>query len=105
MNQPPSILRPAGDSGVEHPLFLTGEFATAVVVATDPEQQPLRFVWTTDGPVTLEQAVTFPDGDLYVSSQRLVRDPALDGTLLTCTVVDQAPEVAFQEVLFRVEVP
>lgn len=101
VNQDPRILEPQGDEGDVHPLPID---IPALVIASDPEDDDLVFVWDVPGYPNLAPT-TRPDGGVWVSRLVLPYDPALDGQLVRVFVIDQSPQNNAVPVLFSVEVP
>jgi hypothetical protein len=99
----PEILLPETD-GVT-PLVLTFQAAveTVTVVAQDPEEEPLLFVWQIPHGVDFQSTEFEEDGGVSVGVLDVNRDPILDGAELTVTVFDPVGNAA--EVRWLAEVP
>lgn len=86
MNQPPEILRPADPDEHLVPLFSD---TRVVVVAVDPENDPLAFVWF--GPTGAALLSTErQDGELTTSTAEVPYDDAWIGQSIEVLVIDQS---------------
>ncbi len=100
MNQAPIVIQPEGG---EQDVVLFSD-VPLVVVAADPEGDPLVFLWSAPGYPDLTSSER-AEGELTTSTAVIPFDPALDGEDVDCLVVDQSE--LFNDVLvqFHVEVP
>ena len=102
MNLPPEIIRPEDAQANDIPLVFVAQQARAVVIATDPELEPLEFVWQAPDATDV---TTYPQGDdVWVSVLTLDLDDVVHGDLVRVTVFDDNPRSAV-DVVWRVEVP
>jgi hypothetical protein len=103
VNLPPDIIRPEGADVREIPLVFTTSQVLVTVIASDPEQQPLEFVWQTPTPSPV--VTTYPQGeDAWVSVLTLQEEDVVDGDEIRVTVFDDNPRSAV-DVVWRVELP
>ncbi len=90
MNQPPDITRPLGSDGVLQ-LRVLAEFTVLTVVANDPEDELLTFVWDVPRATDALEVSEFQSnaGD-WVSTLRVPSDWVQVGDEIRCSVSDQA---------------
>jgi hypothetical protein len=100
VNEPPIVIQPEG--GTQDVLLFTD--LPVVVVAADPENDPLVFLWSAPGHPDLASTER-AEGELTTSTAVIPYDPALDGLDVECLVVDQSDAYNDVSVRFRVEVP
>jgi len=103
VNLPPEIIRPEGADVREIPLVFNTSQVLVTVIASDPEQQPLEFVWQTPQPNPIVS--TYAQGeDAWVSVLTLQEADVADGDEIRVTVFDDNPRSAI-DVVWRVELP
>lgn len=102
VNQAPIIIRPEGDADEPHPIVLFTDLPV-VVVAADPEDDPLFFLWETpNGELDSHER---QEGEITTSTAIVPYDPELDGQTIDVLVVDQSPAYNDTPVSFLVEIP
>jgi len=103
VNLPPDIIRPEEADVREIPLVFNTSQVLVTVIASDPEQQALEFVWQTPLPDPVVN--TYPQGeDAWVSVLTLQEENVVDGDEIRVTVFDDNPRGAV-DVVWRVELP
>jgi len=103
VNLPPDIIRPEEADVREIPLVFNTSQVLVTVIAADPEQQPLEFVWQTPLPDPVVN--TYAQGeDAWVSVLTLQEEDVVDGDEIRVTVFDDNPRGAV-DVVWRVELP
>lgn len=101
VNKPPVIIRPEA-SDEPHPIALFADLPV-VVVAADPDDDPLFFLW--EGPNGEIDSHERQEGEITTSTAIISYDPALDGQYIDVLVVDQSPAYNDTLVSFLVEIP
>jgi hypothetical protein len=84
----PDILKPEVAPGEVLELFFEATAERATVVAQDPEQKPLFFVWDVPHDVAFEEVELEQPGGVTASTVVIPNDPVLDDSEMTCTVFD-----------------
>ena len=103
VNLPADIVRPEGSELREIPLVFNTSQVLVTVIASDPEQQPLEFVWQT--PIPDPVVSTYAQGeDAWVSVLTLQEEDVANGDEIRVTVFDDNPRGAV-DVVWRVELP
>ncbi len=88
MDLAPEILLPDVEPGTVLELVFQASTEKLTVVAQDPEQEPLAFVWQVPRGVVGSASTTEEAGGLTYSILDLPADPVLHGAILTVTVFD-----------------
>lgn len=99
----PEIVLPEPDTGSELRLVFQADVETLTVVAQDPEEEPLTFVWEVPHGADYTHTEFEQEGGITVSTVEILRDPVLDGARISCTILDTALNSA--SVSWLVEVP
>lgn len=100
VNEAPIVLQPNGE---QQDVLLFADLPV-VVVAADPEDDALVFLWSAPGYPDLPSTER-AEGELTTSTAVIPFDPALDGQDVECLVVDQSDRFNDVPVTFHVEVP
>ena len=103
MDLAPEILLPDTDGVTPIGLTFQAEVETVTVVAQDPEEEPLIFVWQIPHGVDFQSTEFEEAGGVSVSVLEVDRDPILDGAELRVTVFDPVGNAA--DVRWLAEVP
>lgn len=99
VNRPPIVIQP--EDGLADVLLFAD--TPVVVVAADPENDPLVFLWSAPGYPDLPSTER-AEGELTTSTAVIPYDPLLDGQTVECLVVDQSELFNDVPAFFRVEV-
>jgi hypothetical protein len=89
VNQQPQVTVPA-DPEQQQLLKIVSEQATLVVAANDPEDEIVSFVWQVPNGVHHEVSEWQNDNGDYVSTLTVDRHDSLNGSVISCTLSDQA---------------
>jgi hypothetical protein len=100
VNEEPIVIQP---EGAEQDVFLFADLPV-IVVAADPENDPLVFLWSAPGYPDLPSTER-TESELTTSTAVIPYDPALDGRDVEVLIVDQSDAFNDVTVTFHVEVP
>ena len=88
MDNPPDILLPDVELGVPLALVFQGDVETLTVVAQDPEEGPLVFVWQVPRGADFVVTEFEESAGISVSNAEVPQDDKLDGEEIVCNVFD-----------------
>lgn len=89
VNQSPQVTIPSSPDE-QQLLKMISDRATVVVAANDPEDEIVSFVWVVPHGVSHEISEWQNNNGDYVSTLTVDRHDALNGSLISCTITDQA---------------
>jgi len=100
-NQPPEVVRPDPADGLQDIPLLMDRDTRITVIGSDPEGEPLEFVWIVPVDVVFDWS-TGSQADLWFSVLEIDADPLLDGQRIEVLISDGD---LVESVSWLVEVP